>query len=102
MRAAPRLDPCDRCGTTVVVLILGFGEPLNLAGLLARRPARRRGTESLVMRVARIGGKEFTAIQALPLLALPHVAPLARPMTQRLHDRKKTEENPDSEEDPSF
>ena len=84
MLGPPDADPLDICRTAEVVPIGRLGQPAALTGRLARPPAGRLCAVALVVRIARIGMEQFTAVQALALsstfhLGFPSELPQASP-----------------------
>lgn len=75
MLGAPALHPRDVLGAAEVVLVLGLGKPLVLAGRFARLTARGCAAIALVFYVARIHPEPCSATPALTLFLAFHDLP---------------------------
>jgi hypothetical protein len=88
---------------TEVVAIGRLKQPTPLTGRLTRAPAGRLATVALVVRIARIGMEQFTAVQTLASSSLFH---LASPPSYSKHRRRQrssprpTSAEEDVEQDP--
>jgi hypothetical protein len=99
MLGAPGPDPLDIRRAAEVLPIGRLAQPTALTGGLARTPASRLTAVALVVRIARIGMEQFTAVQTLASSSLFH---LGSPPSYSKHRRRQRSSPPPrgSEDDP--
>jgi hypothetical protein len=103
MLSPPGLHPLNIRRAAEVLPIGRLAQPTALTGRLTRAPAGRLATVALVVRIARIGMEQFTAVQTLASSSLFH---LASPPSYSKHRRRQrssprpTSAEEDVEQDP--
>lgn len=98
MCCAPRLDPGNRFGASVIVLILWFGEPFRLAGTLAGKPARCCRAIAMMPFVTGFRRKDRPAMHTLASFRLRHFVLLAGNRSRhRLNTRRRPKKTPNNE-----
>ncbi len=108
MLGAPGPHPLDMPRAAEVIPVGCLAQPMALTGRLAHPPTGRLTAVALVVRIARIGMEQFTAVQTLASSSLFH---LGNPPSYTKHRRcgrfsppqssaeEDTEQDPNAEED---